>query len=49
MLKLRGNPSASCFGLMVPANAGLNVSFQLVKRDVDCLAVCQAHAFISAH
>ena len=49
MRKFRGNPSASCFWLMVSANARLNVSFQLVKRHVDRLAVCHAHAFISAH
>src|SRR5271157_2157729 len=47
MLKFRSDPFASCFGLMVPANACLNVSLQLVKRHADRLAVCHAHAFIS--
>src|SRR5271166_3495640 len=49
MLKFRGSPSASCFGLMVPTNARLNVAFQLVKRHADRFAVGHAHAFISAH
>jgi hypothetical protein len=49
MLKLRGDPSASCFWRMVSANARLDVSFQLVKRHVNRFSVCHADALVSAH
>ena len=49
MLKLCSDPSARCFWRMVSANARLNVSLQLVERQVNRLAVGHAHTFISPH
>src|ERR1700746_3506422 len=49
VLELRCNPPARCLCRKIPADAGLDVALQLVKRDLDAFSMCRPYPVIAAY